>query len=210
MTTNWHFKELTKNLNKSSFELKYFTIGSSEEIKKGLKNISPFPSKNTENDYQEFISPDNKLKLKYPAGWITAAQEFLQSFIPKDQQETYNLRTIFSAQYFGIDGLAQIAVYQGNFAWPVEKISQKMHETDEEGREIKIINSEVGEKEGVFETTYAVSGNPKLHSKEKILKEGEENTYLITFVALDKNWENFAKEADFIINSARLLTEPLK
>jgi len=206
---NWHFQELIKNLNRSSSELTKLTAPPFEKIKEELERISPFPAKDSsENDYQEFVSPDKKIKIKYPAGWIVVERE-PQGLIPKDWQETHNLKIIFLAQQLGASGVAQLIVYQGNFTFSVEEIIEKMHEANrQQGQEIEIIDSKIGEKEGTLEVIYKMPENYDLHSKEKILKEGED-AYLIAFTTLDENWNNFAEQADFVINSAQIFSETL-
>ncbi len=211
MMANWHFQELIKNLNRSSSELKEFTAPPFERIKEELKSISPLSSgDSSENNYQEFVSADKKLRMEYPANWI-AMEEKPQDLVPKDWQETYNLKTIFLAQHFGENGLAQIIVYQGNFPCSIEEIIEKIRDANrQQGQEIEVVNSKIEEKEGTFEAIYIISEDYSLHSKEKILKESGENTYLVVFAAFDKNWGDFVEEADFVINSARILGEGLQ
>lgn len=158
----------------------------------------------TQKGDKEFVSPDGKLKLKYPADWLVfEGNEFLETTVPQDWKEKYDLKTLFLSQKFRADGFAQIIVYQGSFDFPIEEIIEKMHATNrEQGWRVEIIDSDIKEKTGVFETRSAVPQSYALYSKEKIIKEGENNAYLISFIALDKDWQKFAGEADAILESA--------
>src|SRR3989344_1679757 len=168
------------------------------------EGISYSPTKEGDT---EFISPDGKLKLKYPADWLVIeGGEFLETTIPQDWKENYDLKTLFLGQEFQADGFAQVIVYQGNFDFPVSEIIEKMHNANrEQGRQVTITDSKIEEKIGVFEARSIVPQSYTLHSKEKIIKEGKENTYLVAFVALEKDWQEFSEQADSIINSAQIV-----
>ncbi|MFH1423407.1 MAG: hypothetical protein ABIG29_00415 [Candidatus Nealsonbacteria bacterium] len=155
----------------------------------------------------EFISPDGKLKLKYPADWLVIeGSEFLEMTFPQDWKENYDLKTLFLGQKFQVDGFAQVIVYQGNFNFPISEIIEKMHNTNrEQGWQVTITDSEIEEKTGVFEARSVIPQSYTLHSKEKIIKEGEKNTYLIAFISLEQDWPEFSEEADLLLNSARIV-----
>ena len=74
---------------------------------------------------------------------------------------------------------------------------------------MEIIKSEIRDGEDVLEAKYRKTDRYDVHSKEKILLLTPENekrkVYLITVIALDKNWQEFAEEAEEIINSTTLL-----
>ena len=168
------------------------------------EEISYSPSK---KGYEGFISPDGNLMMKYPADWLTIKEgSFLETTVPEDWQENYDLETLFLGQKIQGDGLTQIIVYQGNFDFSIEEIIEKMFSANrEQGWQVEIINSEIGEKTGTLEARYSSEASYHLHSREKIIKDDGQNTYLISFIAPDDKWENFAQEADFIMNSVVIL-----
>ncbi len=195
--TNWHFREMIKNLKESSSELKKISAPQIESEEKLLKGLPFFSS---ENNYQEFTSSDQKLKIKYPASWLVGPRtEYLQELIPPDWKEAHDLKIIFSAQYLGVKGFAQIIVYQGKFNFSVQEIFEKMHQTNrQQGWQVEILDSQIEKDEGIFEAIYTSETN-KFHSREKILKTDKENTFIISFVAPEQYWQNFTQEVDLVL-----------
>lgn len=165
------------------------------------ENISYAP---TENGSKEFTSPDGKLKVTYPANWLNVeGGEYLQTIAPQEWREKYDLQVLFLGQKFQKNTFAQIIIYQGNFDFPVSEIIQEMHNANrQQGWQVEIVDSAIDEKTGVFEARSVVPQNYTLRSKEKIIKTDEENTYLVSFIAPDKDWLEFAAEAEAVINSA--------
>lgn len=176
-----------------------------------IRGLSPEQLlKPKEEEYQEFITPDGKLKVKYPPSWIEIKDKTLQQIIPKEQIKKYNLKHLFLAQQFTTEGkFAQLIVDEWSFdaQKSFEEIIEEMKASNQEQEwDMKIIESEVKGNEGVFEAKYQKSDRYDIHSKEKIIilePEGEKKkAYLIAFIAFDKDWAGFEKEADDIIEFA--------
>lgn len=159
-----------------------------------------------EKDYEEFISPDGKLKMTYPANWLILKEtQFLETTIPDGWKEKYNLSALFLAQYFEAEGFAQLIIYQGNFNISIEEIIEEMKKSNEaQGWEVAIVKSDIKEKECVFEAKYLIPNNPTLYSKEVIFTGEGTNTYFISFVSLEESWPNFEEQADLILQSIEI------
>lgn len=158
------------------------------------------------NGYEEFISPDGKLKIKYPGSWLVAEnQGLLAAATPQEWQEKYNLETIFLAQYFKADQFAQLMVQEGVFDISNKEIIAEMKKINQEQElSMEIVKSDIRDDKTVFEARHSTTGSPNLYSQEAILSVGEK-TYLIAFITLEKNWPEFTEEADFILNSVQIV-----
>ena len=198
----------------SSWQLKKWQEALPRDISGELKSISSEQLQElyspSENNYQEFISPDGKLKIKYPTGWLALKdQRFLKETVLEEWERKYNLKCLFLAQGLKAEKFAQLIINEGNFDMQIEEIIKEMVETNrQEGWEMEVIESNITKKEGTFEAKYLMPSGYNIYSKEKILlgekKEGKTKAYLIAFIVPEKDWEEFTEEADFIINSARL------
>lgn len=193
------------NQQKKNFE----EAASSKDLSQ-IKPILPEDILKTgENNYKEFISPDGKLKMKYPSDWLeTKDEKFLEEFIPEEWKNKYNLQTIFFAQELKTGKIGQIIVNEGDFDIQIEEIIEEMKKSNQaKGWTMEIINLNL--EEGIFEAKYQKTDHYDLHSKEKILfSEGKENAkkaYLIAFIVFDKDWEKFENKADEVINSVQLV-----
>ena len=157
------------------------------------------------NGYKEFTSPDGKLKITYPAPWLTAEnQELLTAATPKEWQEKYSAKTLFLTQYFKADKFAQLMIQEGVFDIPAEEIIEEMKKSNQkQDLNMEIVKSDTADDRTIFEARYLTANSPNLYSKEKILSIGEK-TYLIAFITLEKNWPEFAQEADVILESIRI------
>lgn len=175
-----------------------------------LQGISPeqlLKSKEKE-EYNEFISPDGKLKMKYLSDWIEIKNEVLEKTIPEEYRERYELKPLFSAQKFKTGGeCAQLLISQGSFTAGIsfEEIIEEMKESNrQQGWNMELLKSEFKEKEVIFEAKYQKEGRYDVRSKEKIVF-GEEKDYLISFITFDKDWGRFIDEANSILNSVQII-----
>jgi len=182
-----------------------------EQLQEFLRNLKG--EKSTETTYKEFISPDGKLKMAYSSDWIEIKDEkILEKTTPKEKIEKYGLETLFLAQKLRKEKIAQLIISELNFdkQKSFENIIEEMKEANhQQGWEMEIIKSEIKDEEDVLEAKYRKTDRYDVHSKEKILLLNPENektkVYLVTVIALDKNWQEFSEEAEEIINSATLI-----
>jgi hypothetical protein len=177
-----------------------------------LEEIKPEMFKEETGNYKEFISPDGKIKIKYPSNWIEIKGEILEKITSEEYRKKYQLETLFSAQKFKIDGgFAQLVVSKGIFGAETsfeEIIKDMKEENQKKGWKMEILQSEEKNSETIFEAIYKKAERYDVHSKEKIVfleqKEGKKETYFIAFLTLERYWQNFKDEADFIISSIQL------
>jgi len=167
----------------------------------------------TNISYKEFISPDGKLKMIYPSDWIEIKDEkILEEITPKEKVEKYGLETLFFAQKLRKEKIAQLIISELNLDKQknFENIIEEMKEANrQQGWEMEVIKSEIKDNENIFEAKYRKQDRSDVHSKEKILllepETEKRKVYLITVITLDKNWGEFAEEAEEIVNSAKLI-----
>jgi len=187
--TYWNFKTWRKSLGK--VELPKFEMPKME--------LSP-----KKEGYKEWISPDEKLKLKYPAEWMEMDIRTLESYVQREIEE----KPLFLAQKLVIEK-STIVFLTVNKLKPeagsnAEEILEKMKEDAKKREgEMGISNFEIEDKIAIFEAKYKRKDGPVFHSKEKMILNNE--TYLISFFAFEKDWSVFEKEGEEIIDSAQLL-----
>lgn len=167
-----------------------------------LQEISALGNKAGEDQYQKFTSSDGKFKIEYPSGWLALKDEnLLRAMVPQEWFEKYELKTLILAQNFN-GGFAQMTVYKGIFDISIKEIFEKMTETNKaNGWTIEVIKMEDGENEGLFEGKYKNQAGALLYSKEKILM-AENEGYLISVFAPEKDWQASEEIIDKILNSA--------
>jgi len=187
--TFWNFKSWRKSL------------GQVELPKFEMPKMELFPEK---GGSKEWTSPDGKLKMKYPADWIEVDIKMLENYVQREVEE----KPLLVAQKFSIEKstLVFLTVNKLNFEESVEfeEILEKMKE-DAKKREgkMEVLNSEIKDKEMVFEAKYTKKGGTVFLSREKILLE--KGGYLVSVFAFEKDWSEFKKEAEEIINSVQLV-----
>jgi len=184
-----------------------------QDILSQLKPSLPEKTKaqSSEPDYKEFISPDQKLRMRYSTDWIKMPSQDLKLAFPQKQKEAYNPEIIFAAQRISTKGFTQLAIYRLYFVdQNIEEIIEEMKQANlQQGWTMKILDAAIQEKEAVFEAIYQNSNGNSFRSKEKILllqeKDQKTKFYLIAFIAFEKEWAAFEKEAGDIIGSAQLI-----
>lgn len=181
--TSWHLKTFKKPLP----EIK----GPEIEIPK------PESLFESEEEMRKFVSPDGKLKFKYPSGWMEMPKENGQA-VADEEGEILFFATKFKIETATLASLiAQELSWEGN----IEELIKKMEDTaQEKGGEMKILNLEVEDKTASFKAKYAKTGETNFISKEKIIL-GEGKAYLISIFSLERFWPEYDKEADEILNS---------
>jgi hypothetical protein len=152
--------------------------------------------------YKEFVSPDEKLKLKYSASWIEMTKESLAQL---SQEALENeAKTLFFANKFILNkaAFASLIIQELSLGKEesLEEIIDKIKK--EEGKEI--LKSEIKEKEAYLEVGYKGKTGSVFYSKEKIFLSGNK-AYLISVLALEKDWPGFEKETEEIFNSIQII-----
>jgi hypothetical protein len=189
LITSWQLKNFGENLATS--DIPKFEMPNLESLL--------FPERGED---QEFISPDGKLKLKYPSDWMRGDKSLLEYFNQEIIKE--EAKILFFGQKLDVKKgtFASLVIQKFTF---LEKetgaIIQKFKDDSRErGSEMEAMKIEEKEKEVIFEAQYTKQGEPDLYSKEKMIRNGEEN-YLITFITLASSWSNFEEEANQILDS---------
>src|SRR3989344_5251709 len=170
----------------------------------GLESINTEAA--NQNNYKEFVTADKNFRINHPAAWFRLEDEnILAAFNSKEWGEKYDLKTIFVAQNLQQGRFAQIIVQEGVFDINIKEILQKMKDSNQKQQsEMEIIKSDIEGNKGVFEIRYLTPKAPALYSKEMILL-GKEKTYLIAFIALENDWQEFSEEANFLLGSAQIV-----
>jgi len=188
--TYWQFKGLQKPLTK--VELPKFKMPEiSTELwlgeKEGLK---------------EWISPDGKLKMKYPAYWIEMEESSLKNFF----QPVEGAEILLFAYRFKLENLTNLVflvIQKLNSEKNLEKIIEEIKGTAKE-KGIEIINLKIEENRVELETEYQSKTGDIFYSKEKLILAGE-NLYLISVFSPKKNWTQIEGEANEILSSIQLV-----
>lgn len=168
-----------------------------------------FPSDEEENlgDLKEFISPDKKLKIEYFSNWTEMRKEDLKIFNQEAIKEGAEI--LLFAQKFKIktSSYAFLAVQELNSKEKenIEKFVEKMKKgAEEKGGEMEITKIDINDNEANLETKYIKKEGNIILSKEKIILT-EKKVYLITIGAPEKDWQEFEKEIDQMIQTIQLL-----
>ncbi len=177
---------------------------------KGLPTYEPH--KTEDGSYEEFVSPDGRLKFQYPSSWMEAPQDKLDEVSAK--QSSLNSKTIFLAYSPDIDNIAQVIaseqVYQEGQT--LEKVIEEMQKSNQEqGWEMKILDKDQrDEGDLVFHAEYKKDDRYSLRSEERVFflgtESGEQKVYIVAFVSLDKYWDEIQEKAGFVIDSVKITT----
>jgi len=190
LTSYWRFNDFNKSLSEINLP----------EINFPETNLDDFLQ--AEEDYQEWISPDERLKLRYSTKW-KSTNDFLSQ--ASDQIEVSDI--LFSAYQLKIkeQTLVFLTVNEFNSEKTLEEIIEKIEQdTEDKDGKIEIISVENGEEITWIEMSLKRSGSPDFYSKVKIIFD-EQKTYLIIFTAQQVYWPEFEEEANEILNSMELL-----
>lgn len=164
-------------------------------------------------DYQEsgelieFISPDKKLKLKYPSHWTKMTPDALAKF--NQVVVGQRVKNLLFVQTFKMEKSALAFLTVQELTLGEENSLEKIIEIIEGGMEgqegkVEITNLEIEDGEAYFEGEYKGSQSPPMYSKEKIIL-GDNKSYLISLFNLENDWSEFEKEVNEILNSVELL-----
>jgi hypothetical protein len=173
-----------------------------------IENPQPetlFLSEDQEGE-KEFITPDGKLKIKYPANWLKGEKESFPML--KEDEEAKSL--FFAYKVNWRHPTPSYLIIQETPLKEIDEIVEKMKkETEEKGGQIKIIKLEKGEKGALWEAEYQKKTGEiayALHSKGRIIF-GQGKNYLVTIFAFEENWSEVSAEVEKILDSIELLAE---
>jgi hypothetical protein len=194
-TTVSYFKKLTRPITEAelpNFEMPDFNLLSSEETE----------------DYTEFTSPDEKLKLKYPSNWVKANLDTLETINKSATDE--RVKNLLFVQGFKIDKGAfaflnvqeLILDKENGLEDVIDTIKKK---TEDQGGEFEATNLEIDGNQAYVEQKYKTSQSSSfIYSKEKIVL-GEDKAYLISISNFNNNWLELQKEINEIFNSIQYI-----
>lgn len=192
--TSWYFKNLLKPL--STADLPKFEI----------PEFNPFSSQETK-DYTEFISPDGKLKLKYPSQWMKMAPDTLeklnQALIDKEAKNLLFVQGIKIEK--GDFIFLMVQELDSEEKKGLEEIIETIKEkVKEQGGKAEISNLKIKDDTAYFEGEFEGENPPPVYLKEKIILT-DNKVYLVILFNLKNDWSEFEKEVSEILNSVELL-----
>jgi hypothetical protein len=170
------------------------------------------PTSSQEIKIEEFISPDGKLKIKYPSNFVKLEVRNLRKAVPEEMAENYKMEIIFLAQRFSPEKPAQILIDQMfiGIEKELKEILKELKEAAEkQGWEMGIIKSEEKNGQLNFEATYKKQTTSPFHSEGKMLsfelENNQKKVFMVEIVTEEKNWASSKEEFDEILNSAQLV-----
>ncbi len=175
-----------------------------ETDQEGGINLGEYLSLDTKE--QEWLSPDGKIKLTYPAGWI-AMDKMISDYAGETEITLEGAETLLFAIRFDVtdQAFALLTVDQIGSEKTLEKIISGIDQNTQkhEGEtDITVLNFEDGIAQ--LEITSKYPNQPVSYS-EGLAIFAKEKTYLILFTAYRKDWDQLEKEAESILDSVELL-----
>ena len=193
----------------------YYASQKLEKIKNSiepetLSQINSLISKEEQKnlEHKEFVTPDGKLKLKYLSNWREIKDPAtLEKNLPKEIKENYGLEILFLARRLTGKGLSQLEICKGTLE--AESVKEFIEATkalyQKEGWEMEIIDSsKPKDNEYIFEIRYSKPNRHSFRSKEKIVFL-EDTAYIVTFFTAERDWNNFLKESNEIMDSVEII-----
>jgi len=195
----WRFKEFDQSLSKIELP----EIPSSENTLPGT-NLEDFLPPEKEG-YQEWISPDGKLKLQYPASW-TRLDEALLEYSDQEETPLTESKILLFAHQIDIkeQTLAVLTVSEAEVEKSLEEIVEKIErDAKEQGSKTEIMDVKTEGEIAWIETLSESPNQPNSYSKVKLIFT-ENKTYLVVFTAPQIYWPQLEKEANEIFSSVYL------
>jgi len=207
LITYWQFTKFHQTMLR--FEIPKFEMPKFEIPEMKIPEIPGFEILGNETPEskipKEFISPDGKLKLRYPANWTGISEENLKKINQKG--DFINSEILFLSQKINIqEGLIVfLAVEKINReATDFDKVIEEIKaDIENKGSEVKIVQLDKEKKEAFLEVKSKNTKSGNLLEKEKIVGFDSEY-YLIGIGTLERDWPELEKEAEGIFNSIEL------
>ena len=171
-----------------------------------LAPVTPLTPEQIEENYKTFISPNQTLKIKYPANWQTIDNRFLEQ--TNQRIEEYNLtqgQLLFFAYEVRLAEHPPVLIVQELFKEKglEEIIEQAKGAVEKEGGELIILKRETKNGVDYFEARHERE-NHAFYLKGGLASAKERN-YLIMILVSSQLKEGTAPQIDFILNSIQLL-----
>jgi hypothetical protein len=162
-------------------------------------------------ELEEFISPDGKFKIKYPAKWLKLERDFFKKAIPEELEEKYQFKFLLLAQKFGTYESGQFVISEMTFEKEkeIEDFIKEMQDILRNyGRIMEVAFIQEKENEAVFEARYLKPNSPNLYSKDKILSlnlNGGKKVFWVEFITLESSWPSLKEEIEKILETAEII-----
>lgn len=171
-----------------------------------LAPVTPLTPEQIKENYKIFISPNQALKIKYPANWQTIDNRFLEQ--ANQRIEEYNLtqgRLLFFAYEVRLAEHPPVLIVQelSKEKELEEIIGQVKGAVEKEGGKLTILKRETKNRVDYFEARHERE-NHVFYLKGGLVS-AEERNYLIMILVSSQLKEGTAPQTDFILNSIQLL-----
>ena len=156
---------------------------------------------------KEFISPDGKLKLKYPSDWTEVNTTTFEGTLSEEAKKVFN--PLFLAQKMKIENfifstLAVEELFSEGEKTP-EEIVADIENYHQQKEKITILKLEKEEKKIIFEGSQGEMFGFNIFLKGAFLPTKENKTYLVIFTVFGKDWAEFQKDIEKVLESIELL-----
>jgi hypothetical protein len=183
----WRFKNFNQTLSKN--------IPPKIEIPEMKIEELPLFGGNETKEEKEWVSPDGKLKLKYPASWMEENEIFSKIF--QEEATLKDSKILLFVQNFDLKNQALNILTVGEIS-PEKKLEDILEEIKKMNLEILSVESENGT--ATIEAKTKEKRRVSFRAKEKIFF-GKEKTYLVSFISFEKNWEKVKEVRERIFES---------
>jgi|GEM_PF-2148720 len=216
LVTYWRFqraRDFEVSVDWPEFEIPSYDW---DELLNQQPDLDSFFSQKKDNDLETFfrveteekdwLSPDNKLKLTYPAGWMTM-DKIVSEYVDDPGVILEDAKILLFALRF--DMTEQLSALLTVSSVDKEKDLQKIKEgisqkVQEDGGETEITILSFEDKIAWLEVLSRYPDKPASYSKGTIIFS-EEETYLVFFTASQRDWMQLKEEAESIFDSIELL-----
>lgn len=183
----WRFKNFNQTLSKN--------IPPKIEVPEMKIEELPLFGGNETKEEKEWVSPDGKLKLKYPANWLEENEIFSKIF--QEEATLKNSKILLFVQNFDLKSQTWSILTVGEIS-PEKKLEDILEEIKKMELEILSVESENGT--ATIEAKTKEKKGVSFRTKEKIFF-GKEKTYLVSFVSFEKDWEKMKEVRERIFES---------
>lgn len=169
-----------------------------------IPQLKPFPEEKKEKE-KEYLTPDKKLKIKYPGNWMEGGEELIRVLVPQ-REGLPEVKLLFVAYKVSLQNpIPSYLVIQEISLTQPQKIIEEIKKVSD--LQIEIFEIEKKENEILFEVIYKKKEAPfSLRSREKIISFPEKS-YLIGVFTVLENWGNLSTDLEFIFNSIEIIED---